>query len=187
MGLFDFLRDPASLWVAESGLKLELDLQAPSFCGVLLGARATSLSKLGPPSNSGPMKKGSYSWAPLGFAASATKGILDYFCVTINPLDWDGMKPYQGVFLRGGKALDLGPTSRMEDVVRVLGEPWHVYAEDEDDEVTRTIFYETRMLEWEIEFLKAGPLHSLGLITPPSMSNPQSRKYVECEKPWPPE
>lgn len=187
MGLFDFLRDPAALWKAEPGLKLEIDLETASLCGVKLGSRASSLSKLGPPGNPDPTKKEHYNWAALGVAASTSKGILEYFGVTLLPLEWEGVQPYRGALLRGGKPLDLGASSKMEDVVRLLGEPWHVYADDEDDEVTRTIFYETRTLEWEIEFLKDGRLHSVGLITPPSMANPQNRKYVECDKPWPPE
>jgi hypothetical protein len=186
MGLFDFLRDPASLWAAEPGLKIEIDLEAASFCGVRHGSRASSLSKLGPPTNSKPSKKGSYSWAPLGFEAYASKGILDYYCVTISPLDDDEVKAFPGAILRDGKPLALSPASRVEDVVRVLGEPWHVYADDEDPDVSRTLFYELGTLEWEIEFLKAGTLHSIGLITPPSLESPQNRKYVNCTKAWPP-
>ena len=58
MGLFDFLRDPATLWVPEPGLKLEIDLEAASCCGVRLGSRVASLSKLGPTSNPKPSKRG---------------------------------------------------------------------------------------------------------------------------------
>jgi hypothetical protein len=186
MGLFDFLRDPASLWMADPRLNLEIDLEAASFCGVRLGSRVSSLAKLGPPSNAKPSKRGFYRWTPRGFEASASKEILDYFCITIGPLEDDDLKPYAGTILRGGKPLELGPSSRVEDVVRILGEPWHDYADDEDPDVTRTLFYETRTLEWEIEFLKAGTLHTIGLITPPSMESPQSRKYVNCVKSWPP-
>ena len=186
MGLFDFLRDPASLWIAEPGLKHEIDLEQASFCGVHLGSRPASLSKLGPPSNPNPSKKRSYSWAPLGMQANASKDILDYYCVTMSPLDGDGMKAYPGALLRNGTPLELGPSSRREDVVRVLGEPWHAYSDDEDPEVTLTLFYELGTLEWEIEFLKAGTLYSIGLIRPPSMASAQTRKYVNCDKPWPP-
>jgi hypothetical protein len=34
MGLLDFHRDPAPLWVAEPGLKIEIGLGEASFCGV---------------------------------------------------------------------------------------------------------------------------------------------------------
>jgi len=187
MGLFDFLRDPASRWVAEPGLKIEVDLEAASVCGVRLGSRASALSKLGPPSNPAPTKQGSYFWNPLGIGATTTKEILDYYIITIHPLDDDdGLQPFTGTLLRAGKPLDLGPASRVEDVVRVLGEPWYDYVDDEDPDVTRTLFYETRALEWTVEFLKAGTLGGIELITPPSLGNPQTRKYVKCEKPWPP-
>ena len=186
MGLFDFLRDPASLWVAEPGLPLEVDLEEASCCGVRLGSRASALSKLGPPSNPKPTPKGSYQWNPLGISALASKEILDYFSITIHPLDDDDLKAFPGKLFRGGKPLDLGPSSRVEDVVRVLGEPWHDYADDEDPDVTRTLYYETRTLEWRLEFLKAGTLYGIELVTPPGLEDPKNRSYVKCEKPWPP-
>ena len=36
--------------------------------------------------------------------------------------DDDDLKAFPGKLFRGGKPLDLGPSSRVEDVVRVLGE-----------------------------------------------------------------
>jgi hypothetical protein len=186
MGLFDFLRDPASLWVAEPGLKIEIDLEEASFCGVRLGSRASSLSKLGPPTNSHPTKKGIYSWEPLAFDAYASEEILDYFCVMISPFEWDPLPGFPGRILRAGKPLELGPASRVEDLVRVLGEPWHIYDDEEDPDIPRTLYYETRTLEWEIEIHKAGTLHSIALITPPSMESPRTRELANCAKPWPP-
>jgi len=186
MGLFDFLRDPASLWKADPGVKLEFDLEEGSCCGVRLGTRAASFSKLGPPSNPKPTKKQTYLWKDLGFEACTYEGMLDYLCVTFNALEYNPVKPYPGAVLRGGKALDLGPASTVEDVVRILGEPFAVYADDEDDEVTRTLYYATRTQEVEIEFLKAGMLHAIAVYTDPSMADPKTRQKLNCTKPWPP-
>jgi hypothetical protein len=188
MGLFDFLRDPASLWVPEPGLKIEIDLEEASFCGVRFGSRVTSLSKLGPPTNPKPTKRGYYTWKQLGLEVQTEKkmGIVEWYCITINPVVDDGLDAYPGKILRAGTLLPLGPASREEDLVRALGEPWHVFVDDEDPDIARTLFYETRTLEWEIEVLKSGTLHSILLNTPPSMEDPQTRKRLNCEKTWPP-
>ncbi|MBI3854629.1 MAG: hypothetical protein HY293_02935 [Planctomycetes bacterium] len=186
MGLFDFLRDPAALWTAEPGLSYEFDLGQASLCGVRLGSRPSGLSKLGPPTTSKPTKTGSYYWHLQGLEAFATKDILNYFCVTLHPIEGDGMSAYPGTLLLDGKPLALGPASRRDDVVRLLGEPWHAYEDADDPEVTLTLFYEQDPLEWEIEFLADGTIYTIGLNTPPSLQSPKSREYVRCDKPWPP-
>jgi hypothetical protein len=186
MSLFDFLRDPISLWTPEPGLKLTVDLEEGSCCGVRLGSRAASLAKLGPPSNLKSAKRGTYDWNPLGITACARKEILDFYCIMIHPLDDEDMQAFAGTLLRGGKPLDLGPSSRVEDVIRVLGEPWHVHTNDKDPDVDRMLYYERGTLEWRLEFYKTGTLYSIELDTPPALENPDARREVHCNKPWPP-
>ncbi|HZE98638.1 MAG TPA: hypothetical protein VE981_16540 [Planctomycetota bacterium] len=187
MGLFDFLGDPAKKWVRETALKLEVDLKQAGLCGVRLGSRPASLSRLGPPSNRHPAKRGYYAWNELGLDAYSDKDILETYSVTVARKDYEPeTAPFPGVFLLDGKPVALSGTTRREDIVRLLGEPWHEYSDPDDDEVTLTLWYETRTLEWVFEFLPAGTLATVIVSSPPDLAEETTRRFVKCEKPWPP-
>jgi hypothetical protein len=188
MGLFGSLfggGDPAAKWARDPDLKLEVDLEAGTLCGVRLGLRPESLSGLGPPTNREPTRDGVYTWAPLGLAATATKGILNAYTVAFTLQD-EGLEPYAGAMLIGGKPLQLPPDLQHAHLQRLLGEPWHRFADPEDAESPITWFYERRGLEWEVELLPAGTLTSITLHSPPTMAKPENRKLLRVEKPWPP-
>jgi hypothetical protein len=187
MGLFDFLGDPAKKWVREAGLRLEVDLKRATLCGVALGSRPASLSRLGPPTNPKPTKTGQYVWKDLGLDANGKDGILGAYTITLKPAEPDPDQGlYPGTFLLDGTPLPLSAATRREDVVRLLGEPWHEYRDDEDPEISLTIFYETRTLEWAFEFVPAGTLAAIVLASPPDLAGEKTRAWLKCTKPWPP-
>lgn len=182
-----FAGDPASKWVREPQLNLEIDLEQLSLCGVRLGSRPAALSKLGRPTNPKPTRAGCYSWAGLGIDAFASNDVLHGYSIDLNLKEFNpGVTPYAGAVLLGGKPLPLGIASRREDVVRLLGEPWHEFSDEEDPELSRTLFYVTRTREWNFGFLASGTLGLLEISSPPTLAEPQSRKHLKCEKPWPP-
>jgi hypothetical protein len=187
MGLFDFFADPASKWVRAPGLKLDVELREASLCGVRLGSRPDGLSRLGPTSNPNPSKRGFYLWEDLGLDASAVDGILVAFSLVVNHQDFepdDGT--YAGAFLLDGKPLPLTAETRKEDVIRLLGEPWHQHTDEDDDEIAHSMWYETRTLEWTFEFVPGGTLATVVLASPPDLAEARTRGYVKCDKPWPP-
>jgi hypothetical protein len=187
MGLFDFLSDPSKKWVREPGLRLEVDLKRATLAGVALGSRPAALSMLGAPDNAHPTKRGFYYWLDLGIDVSSTNDILESYTLDLNEKDADPDDIfYSGVFLLDGKPLTLDRSSRKEDVVRQLGEPWHEYSDPDDDEIGLTLWYETRTLEWAFEFLTAGTLSSVVLASPPDMADEKTRGYLNCTKSWPP-
>lgn len=188
MGLFDFLGgDPASKWVREPGLAIEVDLQLASLCGVKLGSRCPALARLGPTSNPKPSKTGYYAWNDLGIDVYSTNDILETFSLNVDHHDFEPEdSPFKGRFLLDGKPLPLGVETRKEDVVRLLGEPWHQMADPDDDEIGLTYWYETGTLEWTFEFLPKGTLATVILSSPPDLSEESTRRNVGCEKPWPP-
>jgi hypothetical protein len=188
MGLFDFLAgDPTKKWVRDPALKPEVDLRSGSLCGVRLGSRASGLSRLGPPSNAGKTKDRLYVWEDLGIDAFFRDGILQAYTFAVNLKDLEpDMASFAGVFLLDGKPLPLDPAARRADVVRLLGEPWHEFSDPEDDELSLSMYYETRTLEWAFEFLKAGTLSTVVLASPPDLEEPLTRKNLKCDKPWPP-
>jgi len=187
MGLFDFFGDPVSKWVRDPALKLEVELREAALCGVRLGSRVDGLSRLGPPSNPKPAKRGFYCWDDLGLDASASKDILVAFSFNVNHQDFEpDDASFSGAFLLDGKPLPLTAKSRKEDVVRLLGEPWHQGSDEEDDEIAHSMWYETRTLEWTLEFLPGGTLATVVLASPPDLAEERTRGYVKCDKPWPP-
>ena len=190
MGFLDRLfgsGDPASKWVRDSALKIELDLEAGTLCGVRLGLQPESLSKLGPPTNDQPTRDGLYTWASLGIQATATKGILTHYLAAYDVDDLGrNALPFAGGFTLGGRPLPLSPDSGVEELLRLLGEPWHRYADPEDPGAPLAFFYERRGLEWEVEILSGGMLGSIALHSPPSLARPETRRLLRVEKPWPP-
>jgi len=188
MGLFERLfggGDPSAKWVRDPGLSLEVDLNAGALCGVRLGLRPDALAKLGAPSNKSATLEGLFSWAPLGLQAAAVKGVLTSYTLAFN-LEDEGLAPFSGTILLDGKRVDLTRDSRAEDVTRLLGEPWHRYADPEDPDSTLDWFYELRGLEWAVEILPTGVLGSIELHSPPSLARPEARQLLRVEKPWPP-
>jgi hypothetical protein len=190
MGLFDRLfggRDPSSAWVRDPELRLEIDLEAGTLAGVRLGLAPESLSRLGPPSSPHPSQDGVYVWAPLGLEAVATRGILTGYQASFDPDDLGpGGGPYPGILLRGALELRLGADSGLGEVTAALGDPWHRYADPEDEEASVSLFYERRGLEWEVEILASGTLGSIALRSPPTLARADIRKLLRVEKPWPP-
>lgn len=188
MGLFDFLSpDPTRKWVREPGLKPEVELRDAALCGVRLGSRPSGLSKLGQPSNPSSTRKSLYSWDDLGVDVYFRDDVLQAYTIAINLKDLDpDMSPFVGTILLDGKPLALNAATRREDVVRQLGEPWHQFTDPEDDELSLSLYYETRTLEWTFEFLLAGTLASLVLASPPDLEEEQTRRNLKCDKPWPP-
>lgn len=188
MGLFDFLAgDPSRKWVREPGLKLELDLRSSALCGVRLGSRPSGLSKLGAPSNPKSTKHGIYVWEDLGIDVFFRNDLLQAYTIAVNMKDLEpDTAPFPGVFLLDDKPLPLAAGTRREDVVRLLGEPWHEFTDPEDEELSLTMYYETRTLEWAFEFLPAGTLASVVLASPPDLEEEQTRRNLKCDKPWPP-
>jgi len=189
MGLLDRLfggGDPAAKWARDPDLKIEVDLETGAVCGGQLGSRPESLSRLGPPTSPLPMQSGVYIWLSLGLQAFATKGILVGCSITLDPEEFEGMKVFSGSLLRGGAKVPLGTDSTHEDVLRVLGEPWHRYADPEDAEASISLFYERRGLEWEVEIVRSGKLGSITLHFPPTLARPETRRLLRVEKPWPP-
>lgn len=188
MGLFGRLfggGDPSAKWVRDPGLALEVDLNAAALCGVRLGLRPDSLAKLGAPSNPDATLEGLFSWAPLGLQATAVKGVLTSYTLAFNLKD-EGLAPFAGAILLDGKRVDLTRDSRAEDITRLLGEPWHRYADPEDADSELGWFYELRGLEWEVEILSNGLLGSIAIHSPPSLARPEARRLLRVEKPWPP-
>lgn len=187
MGFFDLFGDPAAKWTRSPGLRMELDLRQASLCGVKLGSRADGLCVLGAPSNPKPSKNGYYLWRDLGIDAHARDGILRAFTLSVDMKDVDpDLGEYAGSFLLDGKPLALGRTIRKEDAIRLLGEPWHEFADPDDDEISRTLWYETRTLEWTLEFGAKGTLASVVIASPPELAEATTRRHVKCDKPWPP-
>jgi len=188
MGLFDFLSgDPTKKWTRDPGLNLEIELRNASLCGVPLGSRPSGLSRLGPPRNPKSTRIGIYSWEDLGVDAYFRNDILETYSIAINMEDPEpDMSPFRGAVLLDGKPLPVGAGSRREDVVGLLGEPWHQFTDPEDDELSLSMYYETRTLEWTFEFLLAGTLGSVVLASPPDLEEEQTRINLKCGKPWPP-
>ena len=184
MGLFGGLfggGDPSSQWVRDPSLRLEADLEAATLCGVRLGSRPASLSGLGPPANATPAKDGVYPWPDLGVEAFAARGLLVAYSFA-----FDVTAPFAGPFLRGGKPIPLAVGMTGEDVLRLLGEPWHRYADPDFPDSPLQLFYETRTLEWELGVLPSGVLGSLVLRSPPALADPAARQRHRVEKRWPP-
>jgi hypothetical protein len=176
MGLFDRLfgpGDPAAKWVRDPELKLDVNLEAGTLCGVRLGLQPESLSPLGRPTNREATRDGIYTWAPLGLQAVATRGILTSYLVAFK-VDDLGLeaRPFPGTFLLEGKPAGLGASSGAEEVLRLLGTPWHRFADPEDEGASLAFFYELRGLEWEVEILPSGTLGSIALHSPPSLGRP---------------
>jgi len=188
MGLFGFLAgDPSKKWVRDPDLKLAVELRDATLAGVRLGSRPEGLSKLGPPAGKDSTRNGFYGWLDRGIYASAQKGILVSFTLEVNEKTPDpDLVYYPGVFLLDGKPLPLGRETRKDDVVRLLGAPWHEYSDPDDDEIGLTLWYETRTLEWSFEFLTTGTLSAVVLASPPDLGDERTREQLKCDKPWPP-
>ena len=189
MGLFDKLfggGDPSAKWVRDSALKVEVDLGTGSLCGVRLGLRPDALSRLGPPESKSATEEGTFAWLDLGVQADAQKGLLTSYTIGFR-LEGEGFSPFGGSILLDGKPIGLGGASRPEDVLGLLGEPWHRYADPEDPEGDVSWFYERRGLEWEVEMLASGLLSAIVLHAPPSLADPEARQLLRVEKPWPPQ
>jgi hypothetical protein len=169
--------DPAAKWTREPGLRIEVDLDAGSLCGVRLGSRPDGLSRLGAPSNPEPARDEEYAWNDLGIEARVRKGLLVAFVFR-----W-GATPCAAAFVRGGAPLPLGTA----DVQRLLGAPWHRFADPDHPEAPLRLFYESpRLIEWEAEVDPSGALVSLTLAAPPTMADVAVRRACRAEKPWPP-
>ena len=190
MGLFDRMfggGDPAAQWVRDPELALEVDLEAGTLCGVRLGLQPESLSRLGPPTNPQPSRDGIFTWPTHGLQATATRGVLTCYLAAFEVDDLGReARPFPGAILLGGSPLALGPDSRQEEVLRLLGTPWHRFADPEDEDASIAFFYERRGLEWEVEILPAGTLGSIALHSPPSLARPETRRLLRVERPWPP-
>jgi hypothetical protein len=169
--------DPAAKWTREPGLRVEVDLDLGTLCGVRLGSRPDALSRLGAPSNPAPSRDGEYLWSGLGVEARVRKGVLSAFTFRWGPA------PCAAAFVRGGRPVPLGT----EDVVRLLGEPWHRYADPDHPDAPLRLFYESpRLVEWEVEVAETGALLALTLASPPSMADVAVRRACRAERPWPP-
>ncbi len=190
MGLIDRLfggGDPAAKWIRDPELKLDVTLEAGTLCGVRLGLQPDSLSRLGPPTNKEPTRDGVYTWAPLGLQAVATKGILTSYLVAFEVDDLGKeARPFPGTLILDGKPAGLRADSGAEEVLRILGTPWHRFADPEEEDASLAFFYELRGLEWEVEILPSGTLGSIALHSPPSLAQPEARRLLRVEKPWPP-
>jgi len=151
------------------------------------GVASVGTLRLGPPRHPQTTRIGIYSWEALGIDAYFRNEILETYSIAINPGDLEpGTSPFRGAVLLDGKPLPLGAASRREDVARLLGEPWHQFTDPEDDELSLSMYYETRTLEWTFEFLLAGTLASIVVTSPPDLEDEQTRKNLKCDKPWPP-
>ena len=154
-------KDPTAAWIADPALRLVVDLDAASVCGVAIGQAVDGLAVLGPPDNPRPTEHEHYRWTARGLEVDAPGGRVSNF-VLLYPRDGDPR--FAGLVRARGAPFALSERTRPADVEALLGPP----SRAEGDEDQRVLVYARGPLEWSFEFTEDGGLLELMLeVTDP--------------------
>ena len=136
MGLLGFIfgKDLTRDWVANRGLRLEIDLGRLTLCGVAVDARIEQLEGLGPAENRSAARSGKLCYYSKGLQIDVKDGLLDGFTVY-----WDepGYRPWPGTALYDGSPVPLDHDTTPEKFIELAGEP----DDREDDEADISLDY----------------------------------------------
>jgi hypothetical protein len=186
MGLFELIfgeKDPALAWVADRGLKIELDLDRHALCDIVPGDPVDRISRLGRPSNEEPTKHEHYVYRRFGVQLEADEGNVWGFVIV-----FDASTPHAeagafvGEVIHRGQKLAWNDRTREEELVARLGEPYWRSAENHEV----LLFYEFGDIEWQFELTADGRLRVVNIQTPPLLAEEGQRRFHGVTRPWPP-
>lgn len=175
--------DPASQWVADPSVSIELDLDKPALCGIRLGDHSDRIERLGPPDNARPSRDEKYDFSRLGLSLDAEAHSVNCFTVVFDEAA-EGVVAgrFGGEIRYGGQRVALDSATTETEFRRRFGEP---YWRDVDGKEC-LLFYEFGSIEWQVEFALTGGLRVLTVVTPPLLSDEEQRRRFRVDKPWPP-
>jgi hypothetical protein len=178
--------DPTRFWLERQTLRIDVELDPPSVCGVRLGDPMHLLSGLGPADDPAEALAGAYLWFRHGLEAEGDRGgRLRYFAAVWRD-QLDPFEPFRGTCTFRGRPVhgDLDETG----LRALLGEPWHATADGDDDGGGDVdLWYEPDgVVELHVE-LADGLLQRITVSTPPVMAQPDHRARLGATGPWPPD
>ncbi len=188
MSLWDRLfakSDPTREWTAQPGLKVLLDLDKHTLCGIRLGDPVDRVSRLGTPDNLRPTKYEDYAYDTLGFDIGAREGMVTGFTLLFDPEAAgfeEDVRPFGGGVRWRGESCKLSSDTRAAQFIERFGEPY--WTDRDDDEIL--LFYEFGEVEWQVEFGADERLVMMIIVTPPLMADAEQRENYGVDKPWPP-
>ncbi|MBN1478328.1 hypothetical protein JXA47_16350 [Candidatus Sumerlaeota bacterium] len=188
MGLFDFLRGnfPSSDWVRNPNLRIEVDLDHHTLCGVPLGQSTVPLRGLGPAASAAAAKIGSFDYPPHGLSFSDEGGILAEF--TLNWNEVGGAQPFTGPVHALGQSFQLHGRTTEEQFTAFFGEPhWREFEEDGDFTLYCERSTDSGAVEWQVYFSGEALLDTLSVSMCPEMAELAYRQMTGCDRPWPPQ
>src|SRR5436305_1611951 len=107
MGLLDFIfgkSNPTSRWTADARLKLVVDLDRHSLCGVPIGQPINRLSRLGP-ADARRSNEFAFDYRDRGFYVTNDEGRLESICIRIDPDA--AARSYTGGWVWRGQEVDI--------------------------------------------------------------------------------
>ena len=136
MGLLSFIfgKDVTRDWMANRGMRLEIDLGRLTLCSVAIDAQIELLAGLGPAENRRAARSGKLHYYSKGLQIEVQDGLLNGFTVY-----WDepGYRPWSGMSIYEGSPIPLDAGTTPEKLIELAGEP----GEREDDEVGTSLEY----------------------------------------------
>ncbi len=130
-------------WTRDTRMKLAIDFDALSFCGVKLGEPIELLSSLGPSGNAHQEDASIFDYPDRGFAVGAADGKL--VDITAFVTKDAKRRPFGGEFLKSGEAIKLTPETPADEIRSIFGEPTGRAAGDTGESI---LFYGRKVAEW---------------------------------------
>jgi hypothetical protein len=148
-----FNRNPTRDWQPQRGLKLVLDLEQETLCGIGFGEVANRLAKLGPAEDARAARAGHYRYPSRGFSITTELGRVVEFELTYYP---DAC--YTGEVTLAGRALPLSQSTTQADLMAALGPPAERLTDGEPPDQTVLLRYEKARGTWEFSVDETGRL-----------------------------
>lgn len=174
MGIFSFFRSSNNRDDHESSAIPALPIDLGTF-------QIGSTSLDAPPSSSDPFhsqltKADSFKPKGQGIELGTDNGRLDHV--------WIDLKDFQGSFSRNGQPLKIGRNTSEQAILTFFGEPY--WTDRSDGEVILFYEYKGGAVELQFEFPDGRNLGFITLLRNGVLSDPESRKSYDVDKPWPP-
>lgn len=135
MGILDFIKaDASSTWPEQQVQVVTLDLRKLSVNDIALGDPASSLSRLGRPSNRRPFDAARFIYSKSGFVVEIEHHQVCYFGLPVRRRESDDVGPCElQIKFSDGSEKPVSGTTAVEDLLSRLPKPGKI---DRDDDET---------------------------------------------------
>lgn len=158
MGFLDDLlnRNPTRDWQPQRGLRLVLDLDQETFCGIGFGDPVSRLTKFGPAEDARVARAGSFRYPSRGFGIVTERGRVVEFELTFLP-----EQRYAGEVTVGGRTPEFSNATTEADLITALGPATERETHGAPPDETLTLRYQRTRGTWDFELDEEGHLETL--------------------------